>query len=389
MRTSRLTLAAALAALTLVSTAACGGSAAGSGGSGSSASGSASSVDWATTSSAQAGGGMDALVAAAKAEGTLNVITLPRDWANYGYLMDTFSQKYGIKVNDANPDGSSADEIAAIKSLKGQDRAPDTVDVGQAFALSGAKEGLYAPYQVSTWADVPDNQKASDGSWVNDYGGFVSIGCDSSKISACPTSFAQLADPQYKGKIALNGDPTKANAAFSAVWAAALANGGSFDDVKPGIEFFGKLAKEGNYVPVQATAATIESGETPIVLDWDYLNAAKTSDVDAKGGKWTVAVPSDALFGGFYAQAVSKYAPHPAAARLWQEFLYSDEGQNGFLKGFARPVRLPAMEKAGTADKTAAAALPAVTGSPTFPSDAQTTTAKGLVTSTWATTVGS
>lgn len=353
------------------------------------AGGGGGSTDWKTASSATAGGGMDALVAAAKKEGSLNVITLPRDWAGYGALMDNFTKQYGIKITDANPDGSSADEIAAITSLKGQSRAPDVVDVGQSFALSGAQQGLYAKYQVSTWNDIPANEKAPDGSWVNDYGGFVSIGCDASKVPTCPTSFAQLDNPAYKGKIALDGDPTKANAAFSAVWAAALANGGSLDDVKPGIQFFATLAKGGEYVPVQATAATVESGETPVVIDWDYLNAAKTSDVDAKGGQWKIAVPSDALFAGYYAQAISRYAPHPAAARLWEEYLYSNAGQNGFLKGYARPVELSALQASGAVDKAAAATLPTVSGSPQFPTDAQTTAAKSLVTSTWSSTVGS
>lgn len=341
----------------------------------------------ATATSAADLGGMDALIAAAKKEGKLNVITLPRDWANYGELMDSFQKKYGITITDANPDGSSADEITAIKTLKSQDRAPDVVDVGQAFALSGTKDGIYAPYKVATWSDIPDTLKDTDGNWYNDYGGYVSIGCDSGKVATCPTTFAQLNNPAYKGKLALNGDPTKANAAFSAVWASALANSGSFDNIKPGIDYFATLKKAGVYVPIQATAATIESGETPIVLDWDYLNAAKADALKAKGRTFTVAVPKDGLFSAYYAQAISKYAPHPAAARLWEEYLYSVEGQNGWLKGYARPAEFTAMQTANTVDASLAAKLPAVSGTPTFPTDAQTTAAKATLTSTWATTV--
>ncbi len=341
----------------------------------------------ATATSAADLGGMDALVTAAKAEGQLNVITLPRDWANYGELMDNFTKKYGIKITDANPDGSSADEVTAIKTLKGQNRAPDVVDVGQAFALSGTQDGIYAPYKVSTWSDIPDSLKDSSGNWYNDYGGYISIGCDTSKISKCPTTFAELNDPAYKGKLALNGDPTKANAAFSAVWASALANGGSFDNIKPGLDFFGKLKKAGVYVPIQATAATIESGETPIVLDWDYLNAAKADGLKAKGRTFTVAVPSDGKFSAYYAQAISKYAPHPAAARLWEEYLYSTDGQNGLLKGYARPAEFTAMQSAKTVDAGLAAKLPSVDGAPTFPTDAQTNTAKTLLTQDWASSV--
>jgi putative spermidine/putrescine transport system substrate-binding protein len=341
-----------------------------------------------TATSAADLGGMNALVTAAKAEGQLNVITLPRDWANYGELMDKFTAKYGIKITDDNPDGSSADEITAIKTLKNQDRAPDVVDVGQSFALSGTTEGLYAPYKVATWNDIPASLKDANGNWYNDYGGYVSIGCDTGKVATCPTTIAALNNPLYKGKVALNGDPTKANAAFSAVWAAALAKGGSFDNIKPGIDYFGTLKKAGIYVPIQATEATIESGETPIVLDWDYLNAAKVDALKAKGRTFTVAVPSDGLFSAYYAQAISKYAPHPAAARLWEEFLYSTDGQNLFIKGYARPVELPAMTTANTVDASLASKLPTVAGTPTFPTADQTTAQKATVTQDWASTVG-
>src|SRR5450759_3731822 len=80
------------------------------------------------------------LEAAVKKEGQLNVITLPRDWANWGEIMDTFAAKYGVKIEDANPDGSSAEELQAIRSLKSQARAPDAVDVGPSFAQIGIKE---------------------------------------------------------------------------------------------------------------------------------------------------------------------------------------------------------------------------------------------------------
>ncbi|MFG2040285.1 ABC transporter substrate-binding protein [Dactylosporangium sp. NPDC048998] len=338
----------------------------------------------AAATSAQDLGGLDALVAAAKAEGQLNVITLPRDWANYGEIIDTFSQKYGIKVNSDNPDGSSQDEINAVKSLKGQDRAPDVLDLGGAFAQSGAKDGLFAPYKVLTWADIPDNQKDSSGAWYHDYGGYISIGCDAKKIAVCPETFADLKKPEYKGKVALNGDPTKSGSAFAGVFAAALANGGGFTSIQPGIDYFAALKKSGNYIPVESTPATIEKGETPISIDWDYLNAGYTKELSAKGIDWKVAVPSDGVYGNFYCQAINKTAPHPAAARLWEEFLFSDEGQNLWLKGSARPVRLPKMTASGKADATLVAALPKVdTTSVQLPSPEQVDAAKKVLTDGW------
>ena len=64
-------------------------------------------------------------VAEAKKEGRLNTIALPPDWANYGEIMKTFSKKYGIPITNDNPNGSSAEENQAVRSLKGDPRAPD------------------------------------------------------------------------------------------------------------------------------------------------------------------------------------------------------------------------------------------------------------------------
>ncbi|MFD4528798.1 ABC transporter substrate-binding protein [Streptomyces sp. NPDC058470] len=337
----------------------------------------------ATATSADAFGGLDALVTAAKKEGTLQAITLPRDWANYGALIDGFEKKYGIKVEVENPDGSSQDEINAVTSRKGQDRAPDVLDLGSSFALSAAQQGLLAPYEVASFGDIPEGQKDPKGQWYNDYGGYISIGCDAKRVKTCPTTFKDLLKPEYKGQVALNGNPTKSGSAFGGVYAAALANGGSFDDIQPGLDFFAELKKNGNYTPVESTPATVEKGETPISIDWDYLNAGYAAEFQSKGVDWKVTVPEDGKFSQYYSQAINKDAPHPAAARLWEEYLYSTEGQNLWLEGFARPVLMTSMEKAGTLDKTAAAKLPEVSGTPTFPTEDQQAKAKEVLAQGW------
>jgi putative spermidine/putrescine transport system substrate-binding protein len=337
----------------------------------------------ATATSAGDVGGLQGLITAAKKEGTLNAIALPRDWANYGAVIDGFTKKYGIKVNDENPDGSSQDEINAITSRKGQSRAPDVVDLGSSFALSAAQQGLLAPYRVASFDKIPAQQKDPQARSYNDYGGYISIGCDAKRVNPCPKTFADLLKPQYKGKVALNGDPTKSGSAFGGVYAAALANGGSFDKIQPGLDFFAKLKKSGNFNPVESTPATVEKGETPISIDWDYLNASYADEFKSKGVDWQVAVPADGRYAQYYSQAINKDAPHPAAARLWEEYLYSAEGQNLFLQGYARPALMSAMQTDGTLDKTAAAKLPQVAGTPSFPTDAQQAKAKQDLAQGW------
>jgi putative spermidine/putrescine transport system substrate-binding protein len=349
-------------------------------------SGSSKSFNWANAKSAKAGGGLKALVKAAKKEGTLNVIALPTNWANYGKQLSTFHKKYGIKIVSQNPSGSSAEEIQAIKSLKGRSSAPDVVDVGLAFAAAGKSQGLFARYKVKTWKNIPKNQKDKGGSYYQDYGGFISFGCNMNLLGStpCPTKWSQLKQSKYHNSVALNGSPLSANAALSAVWAAGVNNGGSAKNIKPGVDFFHQLRSSGNFNSTDCNAASIIATSCPITINWDYLNTASSWGLTG-ATHWKVVDPKGIPFGGFYAQAVSKYAPHPAAARLWEEFLYSVKGQNIWLKGGARPVTLAAMIAAHTANTAALKALPKVANlsKAVIPTTAQSNAAAAYLSSNW------
>jgi putative spermidine/putrescine transport system substrate-binding protein len=332
--------------------------------------------------------GMATLIKNAKKEGTFNAIALPRDWANYGEIMDTFSKKYGIKITDDNPDGSSAQENEAIRSLKGDSRAPDAVDVGVSFAISGANEGLYAKYFNQNYKTIPRAMKDTRGFWMGDYWGAISIGYNQNLISNPPKTWKDLLKPEYKGKVALNGSPLTSNSAVSGVIAAAIGNGGSASDVTAGIDFFAQLKKIGNFIPVQTTPATVASGQTPISIDWDYNNLAYIAG--APSAKWGVSIPSDGVYGGYYAQAINATAPHPWTARLWEEFIYSDQGQILFLKGFAHPARFNDLAQRKVLPKSLLNALPAASlyAKAKFASIGQQTKAKALIAAQWPTKVG-
>lgn len=357
---------------------------------GSVAAGGATSVNWSKVTHLTASGdtSMSALVAAAKKEGTLNVVALPNNWANYGNIIKGFEKKYGIKINSENPEGSSAEEIQAIENDKGRSDDPDVIDVGTSYAVTAKSQGLLAPYKVQTWSEIPAGLKNAGGYWFDDYGGYVAIGCDTKTVTTCPTSFKQmLTETGAEGyKIGLNNSPLTSNSALAAVQAAALANGGSLNNVAPGVSFFATLNKNGAFVNTIADATTAENGTTNVILWWDYLQA--NGGVDVPG--WTVTIPTDALLGEYYTQAINADAPDPAAARLWEEYLYSVTGQNLWLAGGARPAELAYMSAHGTANKALVAKLPALPSgeTPQYPTTAQITAAATVVNSTWATEVG-
>lgn len=333
-------------------------------------------VNWATVTSAKAGGGMAALIKAAKAEGNLNVIALPPDWANYGAEIKTFEKRYGIKVHSYNPNGTSAQEIAALKQDRGRSSEPDVIDVGESYTAA-PDPSLFAPYKVASWNMIPAAAKNPKGLWWNDYGGYLSFGCDTAVVKKCPTTWKALLSPQYKGDVTLNGAIGQAAAATNSVYAAALNDGGSLTNVKPGIAFFNKLKSVGNFNSTDCNAASIiEANQCPILINWDYLNSAKSYGLPASFAKhWKVIDPRGKEFAGYYVQAISKYAPNPAAARLWEEFLFSPTGQNIWLEGGARPIELPALVKKGMENKKAYSALPKVLGTPVLPSVADSTKA--------------
>jgi len=341
-------------------------------------------MDWSMAASASS---MDDLVAAAKAEGQLTTIALPHDWCNYGEVIESFKSKYGITVNELNPDAGSGDEVEAIKANKDNKgpQAPDVIDVGFAFGDSSKADKLIAPYKVSTWATIPDTAKDADGYWYGDYYGVLSFMVNTDVVKNVPQDWSDLLKPEYKSTIGLSGDPRPSNQAIQSVFAATLANGGTLDDASKGLDFFSQLNKAGNLVPVISNNGLVEKGETPIRITWDYNALAGR---DAATAKIQVVVPATGRFAGVYVQAISAYAPHPAAARLWMEYLYSDEGQVGWLKGYCHPIREPDLRSRNVIPADLLAKLPDISGA-VFPTNDQLNKAKDLITKNWDSVVGS
>ena len=351
---------------------------------GASISSASASANWSTATSAASAGGMSALVAAAEKEGKLNVITLPSNWANYGAIMKAFTAKYHIKISDAIPDGSSAQEIQAITSDKGRSNAPDVVDIGQSFAALPANQKLFAPYKVAHWMAIPTSDKDPKGHWAGDYGGIVSFGCDTQIVKTCPTKWSDLLNAPANS-VALNGVPGQAGAATGAVWAAAINNGGSFTNAQPGLTFFSKLKSKGILNSTDCdSSSVVAAGSCPILINWDFLNNAQSWGLKGALAKaWKVIDPSGTPFAESYYQAINATAPDPAAARLWEEFLYSTTGQNLFLAGFARPAEQAAMVKAKTINEKSFKALPAVSGTVSYPTAAEATKAGTAIAAGW------
>jgi len=285
---------------------------------------------------------MDELVKLAKEEGQLTTIALPHDWANYGEMIETFKAKYGLTVNELNPDAGSADEIEAIKANKdsGGPQAPDVIDVGVGYGEQLVTDGVVAAYKVADWATIPESAKNADGYWWAEYYGVLVFEVSKPAIENTPQDWEDLLKPEYKGKVAMAGDVLKSNQAVQTVMASGLSRTGGDIAKAPeaGLQFWKEMNDAGNFIPVIADQGKIAQGETPIVMEWDYLALANRDSL-AGNPELEIVVPATGILAGPYIGGISAYAPHPAAARLWWEFVMSDEGQNIYLKGYAHPIR--------------------------------------------------
>lgn len=335
----------------------------------------------------------DALVAAAKQEGQLTVIALPHDWCGYGAMISAFQAKYGIKINELNPDAGSGDEVEAIKANKGNKgpQAPDVIDVGLSFGPTAKAAGLLQPYKVSTWKSIPDSAKDPEGYWYGDYYGVLSFEVNGDMIDKVPADWSDLLKPDYRNAVSLAGDPRTANQAIQAVFAAGLSQtkGNVAAADKAGLKFFADLNKSGNFVPVIGKAASLAQGTTPIIVRWDY-NALADRDTLKGNPKVHVVVPKTGVVAGVYVQAISAYAPHPNAAKLWMEYLYSDEGQQGLLNGYCHPIRFNNLVSKNKFTKASLDKLPpaAAYAKAAFPTLEQQNAAKDTITKQWDQVVG-
>ncbi|MBP1887421.1 ABC transporter substrate-binding protein [Sinorhizobium mexicanum] len=349
-------------------------------------------VAFAPTASADA---MDELVAAAKKEGQLTVIALPRDWCEYGGIIDGFAAKYGLSVNELQPDAPSAKEIEAITAEPGKTGAemPDVIDVGLAFAPAAKSEGLLQPYKVSTWDTIPDDAKDADGYWYGDYYGVLVFEVNANLVAKLPQDWADLLSPDYRNAVGLAGD-IFSNQAIQSVFAAGLsaANGNREEAADRGLKFFADLHGNGNFVPLVGDYRSLADGRTPILIRWDYL---ARGDRDRLAGKTKVEVvrPKTGAVAGVYVQAISARAQHPHAARLWMEYLYSDEAQLAFLKGHCSPIRLADLVRSEKVPTELRNRLPPFEGGvgyadPAFPSVEEQQRAREIIMNGWDSVVG-
>lgn len=320
--------------------------------------GSSSTTTGSTTSSVNMAGPipMQTLITNARKEGQLQAIGIPPEWADYKDILAGYAAAYVPVAYQAEAEYSSAQEYEVFKNSLHHPHG-DIGDVGFKFGPQGITEGIITPYKHSHWDDIDASLKDPNGYWCTEYWGTQAFIVNTDIVKTPPTSFKELLSGNYKNMVGIDGDPRQANDAFIAVYSAALAMSGSTTDIQPGIDYFAQLKKKGNFTSARSNVANISKGEVAIAIMWDYLGLGFRDQLAGKPNL-QVLIPSDGSIAGPYVSVVNKTAPHPFAARLWIEYIYSDEGQLDYLKGYAHPARYQKLVAAGKIPSDLAAKLP-------------------------------
>ena len=195
-------------------------------------------------------------------------------------------------------------------------------------------------------------------------------------------------NPKFAGTVALNGKPAEAGAAFNGYLMANQLAGGDINNLQPGLDYFKKLKEAGNLTTVDVTNGTIDSGQTGVVFDWTYNQASYKKELKDKGVNWRYKTFPKAQVVSYYNQAINKDAPHPAAARLWEEYLYTADAQNLWFKGGANPVLLDSMKEDGTVDQATLKDAITVEGEPVSYTNDDSTRITEWLQNNWDKTIG-
>lgn len=342
------------------------------------------------TDSSAIGQNLDEIIANAQEEGLVRLMAYPLTWANYSGHFEAFQDKYGVEIVVDSPDASSAEELQAVQNLRGQSTQPDVLDLGYSFTTPAIDQQLIEPYRPSNWDSIPDNLKDPEGMWVGAYYGVISLGVNRDLVDDLPQTFEDLKDPKYAGQIALPGDPRQGASSVATVFAASLANGGSLDDIEPGIDFFAELDEIGNLATISDAASGMTNGEAALIFDWNYNWLGREEQLERDGVNFEYIVLEDGVFGNYYAQPVTIGSPQPNAARLWVDWLTSDEGSECYALGGAIPARFEELAGAGKLSDEALASLPdpEIVAKVELPNTAQGDAANSVLASQWAQKVG-
>lgn len=272
----------------------------------------------------------ESLLPAARKEGKLVWYT-SNTRPNATDIAQRFEAKYpDIKIEFFQAGGSQILSKVAAERVAGGLKA-DVVDYSDGAAIiAQARDGLFAPFANEQWDNIPAALKDPKGRWVSS-GAFIttSFAYNTQAIKAvdAPKSWKDLLDPKWKGQITM-GSPNYAGTALVtlAAW-----------DQKLGPDYVDKLGANGLGVSQSFgdTENAVVSGQSPIAI---VLSFRAYTD-EAAGKPIKVVMPEEGQVELITTAGINAKAEHPNAARLFMNFIFSDEVQKKLAREHYFPAR--------------------------------------------------
>lgn len=287
--------------------------------------------------------GERALYNAAQKEGIVVSFDTGPTWANWAAQFKAFQKRYpGIEL--VYNDLGSATTVVALDRTRNRPQA-DTAYYFAASALDAVDKDVVADFKPVNFDKLPVSFRQNEGQWFTIHTLNVAFLVNKKLVKNAPKSWADLLKPEYKNSVVYL-DPRSTGQGQVIVFAAAMAHGGNEDNITPGIEYLGQLARNGNVLRnINSTPyAQFLKGEIPIWIGYEN-DGLKAKYIDGMGDDIAVIIPQEASVAAPYAISLVKNGPNPHAGKLWLNFMMTDYGQGIFAEGFVRPsvpgVKLP------------------------------------------------
>ncbi len=297
--------------------------------------------------------GEKALYDAASKEGMVVSFDTGPTWANWAAQFAAFKRRYP-NVEIVYNDLGSAATVVALDKARNRPQA-DTAYYFAGSAVDAANKDLVAPFKPVNFDKLPGVFRHAEGKWFTIHSLTIAFVVNTKLVKTVPQSWADLLKPEYKNAVVYL-DPRSTGVGQVLVFAAAFAQGGSMDDVKPGADFLGKLHAAGNVLRVLGTTpyAQFVKGEIPIWISYEN-DGLRAKHTDGLGDQVAVVIPKEASAAAPYAISLVKNGPNPNAGKLWLNFITTETGQGIFAQGFVRPAIPGVTLPQSVADKLPAA----------------------------------
>jgi iron(III) transport system substrate-binding protein len=233
-------------------------------------------------------------------------------------ILDVFRKQ----VPDLNPEfvhlsGSQLFQRAEAEHNAGTPGADIIETTDKALAADEVKIGVFEPYCPRYANEFPEDGKDPKCNWLLAHIGAYGIAYNSAVVDAAdaPKSWQDLLDPKWKGKIAM----------------AQIGSGGStwaynlFLRNKYGADFWKGLAAQEPFLTSGAgdAAEALNRGEAEVAILPPSVASASIGD----GAPLTIVRPADGLAGYGHYVGLAAGAEHPAAAKVYLNWVSSKAGQ--------------------------------------------------------------